>query len=100
DRALDSLYEVSKRGARHRATFLSFIIFALFGTIAFVAWYGTRMYANGEISWTNFAAFILFSIFVGASLGTFPEIISQFQQTFGATDRLREILDTPTERVN
>ncbi|RYD47559.1 MAG: ATP-binding cassette domain-containing protein [Verrucomicrobiaceae bacterium] len=100
DRALDSFYEVSKRGARHRATFLSFIIFALFGTIAFVAWYGTRMYANGEISWTNFAAFILFSIFVGASLGTFPEIISQFQQTFGATDRLREILDTPTERVN
>jgi len=58
------------------------------------------MYANGEIGWTNFAAFILFSIFVGASLGSFPEIISQFQQTAGATERLREILDTPTERVS
>jgi ABC-type multidrug transport system fused ATPase/permease subunit len=57
------------------------------------------MYANGEIGWTNFAAFILFSIFVGASLGSFPEIISQFQQTAGATDRLREILDTPAERA-
>ncbi len=100
DRALQTFFGVTVRGARHRAAFLSFIIFALFGTIAFVTWYGSRMYANGEIGWTNFAAFILFSIFVGASLGSFPEIISQFQQTAGATERLREILDTPTERVS
>lgn len=100
DRALDGFYEVSKRGATHRATFLSFIIFALFGTIAFVIWFGARMYAQKEIEWTDFAAFVLFSGFVAASLGTFPEIISQFQQAAGATDRLREILDTPTERVN
>ena len=100
ERALESFFNVTLRGARHRAAFLSFIIFALFGTIAFVTWYGSRMYAHGEIGWTNFAAFILFSIFVGASLGSFPEIISQFQQTAGATDRLREILDTPTERVS
>jgi ATP-binding cassette subfamily B protein len=58
------------------------------------------MLAMGEISWTNFASFILFSIFVGASLGSFPEIISQFQQTAGATDRLRELLDTPAERTD
>src|SRR6478609_8013558 len=100
DRALDSFFQVTLRGARHRAGFLSFIIFALFGTVAFVTWFGARMYAHGEIDWKNFAAFILFSIFVGASLGSFPEIISQFQQTAGATDRLREILDTPVERVN
>ena len=99
NRALDAFYAVSMRGARHRAAFLSFIIFALFGTVAFVTWFGAQMYANGEIGWTNFAAFILFSIFVGASLGSFPEIISQFQQTAGATDRLREILDTATERT-
>ncbi len=97
--SLDSFFAVSMRGARHRAAFLSFIIFALFGTVAFVTWFGARMYAHGEIDWTNFAAFILFSIFVGASLGSFPEIISQFQQTAGATERLREIFETPGERV-
>ena len=100
DRALGTFFQVTTRGARHRAAFLAFIIFALFGTIAFVTWFGARMYAHGEIDWRNFAAFILFSIFVGASLGSFPEIISQFQQTAGATDRLREILDTPTERTS
>jgi len=99
DRELRRFLGVSIRGARARAAFLSFVIFALFGTIAFVAWFGTRMYAQGEITWTNFAFFILFSIFVGASLGSFPEIISQLQQTTGATERLREILNTPPERT-
>jgi len=98
-RALDAFYDVTRRGARHRAAFLSFIIFALFGTISFVAWHGARLLATGQITWEHFAWFILFSIFVGASLGSFPEIISQFQQTAGATERLRGLLDEQSERA-
>ena len=98
ERALQRFFGVTLKGAKSRAAFLSFIIFALFGTIAFVAWYGARMLATGEISSGNFVSFILFSIFVGASLGSFPEIISQFQQTSGATERLRELLDESPER--
>ncbi len=98
--ALERFFGVTMRGAKSRAAFLSFIIFALFGTIAFVAWYGARMLAHGDINGTNFVSFILFSIFVGASLGSFPEIISQFQQTAGATERLRELLHTPPERTD
>jgi ATP-binding cassette, subfamily B, bacterial len=97
-RALEGFLVVTKRGAKNRAAFLSFIIFALFGTISFVAWHGARMLATNQITWENFAYFILFSIFVGASLGSFPEIVSQFQQTAGATDRLRELLDLTSER--
>ena len=97
--SLASFLAVTLRGAKARGAFLSFIIFVLFGTIAFVVWYGARMYSTGGISWENFFAFIIFSIFVGASLGSFPEIISQFQQTAGATERLREILDMPSERA-
>ena len=99
-RALEKFFGVTMRGAKSRAAFLSFIIFALFGTIAFVAWFGARMMAHGEITDKNFVSFILFSIFVGASLGSFPEIISQFQQTAGATERLRELLDTRPERTD
>ncbi|MES2466088.1 MAG: ABC transporter transmembrane domain-containing protein [Verrucomicrobiota bacterium] len=100
DRALQRFFGVTMRGAKTRAAFLSFIIFALFGTIAFVAWYGARLLAHGEINGTNFVSFILFSIFVGASLGSFPEIISQFQQTAGATERLRELLELTPERTD
>ncbi|MFM2197014.1 MAG: hypothetical protein RLZZ505_446 [Verrucomicrobiota bacterium] len=98
ENSLTSFFAVALRGAKARGMFLSFIIFVLFGTIAFVVWYGARMYSTGGISWENFFSFIIFSIFVGASLGSFPEIISQFQQTAGATERLREILNLPGER--
>ena len=99
-RALEAFLSVTKRGAKNRAAFLAFVIFALFGTISFVAWHGTRMLATDQITWENFVWFILFSIFVGASLGSFPEIISQFQQTAGAAERLRELIDLKPERTN
>ena len=98
--ALERFFHVASRGARSRAAFLAFIIFALFGTISMVIWQGARMLATEQITWTNFASFILFSIFVGASLGSFPEIVSQFQQTSGATERLRELLDAKPERAH
>ncbi|MFD0894339.1 ABC transporter ATP-binding protein [Luteolibacter ambystomatis] len=100
DRALDRFLDVTLRGAKIRAAFLSFIIFVLFGTIAGVAWYGAQLLAQGQIDSRGFTSFILFSIFVGASLGSFPEIISQFQLTAGATDRLRELTGTAAERVD
>jgi ATP-binding cassette subfamily B protein len=98
--ALERFFHVASRGARSRAAFLAFIIFALFGTISMVIWQGARMLATEQITWTNFASFILFSIFVGASLGSFPEIVSQLQQTSGATERLRELLDAKPERAD
>ncbi|RYD35295.1 MAG: ATP-binding cassette domain-containing protein [Verrucomicrobiaceae bacterium] len=100
DRSLTRFLDVTKRGALARAAFLSFIIFALFGTIAFVCWYGARMMATGEISSTEFLWFVLFGVFVGASLGTFPEIVSALQQTAGATERLRELMHTAPERAD
>ena len=98
DRALDRFFDVTLRGANARAAFLSFVIFAMFGTIGGVAWYGSHMLASGAISQTNFMAFVLFSVFVGASLGSMPEIISQFQAMSGATERLRELMAEKPER--
>jgi ATP-binding cassette, subfamily B, bacterial len=100
NQALAAFLDVTKKGAKLRAAFLAFVIFAMFGAVAFVVWFGARMYATGEITWENFAYFALFSIFVGASLGSFPEIISQLQQTAGATDRLRELFDVKPERTD
>ena len=95
--ALGEYLGVVIRGAKVRALFVSFIIFVLFGTISVVAWFGAGMLARGEITPFEFMAFILFSVFVGASLGAFPEIVSQIQKANGATERLREILGEEPE---
>lgn len=92
DEALDRFLETTLKGAKARAAFVGFIILILFGTISVVVWFGAGMLAEGQISSEEFTRFILFSIFVGASLGAFPEIMSQLQKTEGATERIREIL--------
>ncbi|WP_193211247.1 ABC transporter ATP-binding protein [Luteolibacter marinus] len=98
DRALDRFLQVTLKGANARAAFLSFVIFAMFGTIGGVAWFGSHMLADGEITQKSFTAFVLFSVFVGASLGSMPEIISQFQSMSGATERLRELMAEAPEQ--
>jgi ATP-binding cassette subfamily B protein len=56
------------------------------------------MLAHDEITQLQFTSFILFSIFVGASLGSFPEIMAQISSMNGASERLREILALQPER--
>jgi ATP-binding cassette subfamily B protein len=90
--ALDRFYEITLRGALARASFLAFVIFVMFGTIAAVTWLGVRMLVEGHMDEKDFSGFILYSVFVGASLGAVPELVSQVQSMSGATDRLREIM--------
>ncbi|GHC67136.1 ABC transporter ATP-binding protein [Roseibacillus persicicus] len=97
EESLSEYLSVVLKGAKARAAFIAFIIFVLFGTISVVAWFGAGMLARAEITQQGFVAFILFSVFVGASLGSFPEIVSQVQKANGATERLREILDEKPE---
>lgn len=97
--ALGRFLDSTLKGAKARAAFISFIILILFGTISVVVWYGAGLLAQGDLSPNEFSHFILFSIFVGASLGAFPEIMSQLQKTQGATERIREILEHPVEQI-
>ena len=95
--ALDEFLGTVIKGSKARAMFVSFIIFILFGTISVVVWFGAGMMAKGQITTEEFTHFILFSIFVGASLGSLPDIMSQLQKTQGATERIREILNHEIE---
>ncbi|MGJ8723507.1 MAG: ABC transporter ATP-binding protein [Roseibacillus sp.] len=97
EQSLTDYLSVVMRGAKARAAFIAFIIFVLFGTISVVAWFGAGMLSEGELSQREFVAFVLFSVFVGASLGSFPEIVSQVQKANGATERLKEILEEVPE---
>jgi len=95
--ALDSFVKTTMKAAAARGSFISFIIFALFGVITLVVWFGAGMLGRKEITPEQFMHFVLFSIFVGAALGSFPEILSQIQKAIGSTQRVRELLDQTPE---
>jgi len=97
DSSLERFFNITVDGAKARAAFISFIILVLFSTVAFLVWYGAKMLANGELTIDNYVMFILFSVFVAASLGSVPEIMSQLQVTSGATERIRELINEEME---
>jgi len=97
DSALTRFLNITIDGAKARAAFISFIILVLFSTVAFIVWYGAQMLANDQIDIENYVRFILFSVFVAASLGSVPEIMSQLQITSGATERIRDLIDEEIE---
>jgi ABC-type multidrug transport system fused ATPase/permease subunit len=85
--------------ARYRGAFVSFMIFSVFGTIAFVMWYGAGMIQSGELTIGSLTMFVIFSMFVGGTFAGFADMFSQLQKTLGATQSVREILRTEGEAV-
>src|SRR5437667_6016375 len=57
------------RGARLRAAFVAFVIFALFGFIVLVLWSGARLLRQGEITFGDLTRFGLYTTFVAGAMG-------------------------------
>ena len=98
--ALDKVVQNALRAARLRATFVSFVILAIFGGIVGVLWYGAQLVAAGEMSIGALTSFIIYTTFIGASVGGIGEIYGQLQKTIGASERLRELLLEQSESTN
>lgn len=76
---------------------MSFIIFALFGGIVGVVWFGARLVAQGDLILADLLTFIFYTAFIGGSVGGLGDIYAQLQKTIGASDRILEILADPSE---
>lgn len=101
-RYTESVYSVVKTAvtnARYRGAFVSFMIFSVFGAIAFVIWWGAGMIKNGELSTGDLTMFVIFSAFVGGTFAGFADMFSNLQKTLGATQRVRELLRMEGEKV-
>jgi ATP-binding cassette subfamily B protein len=74
------------------------VTFAIFGSIVLVMWYGARLVEERVLSFGGLTQFLLYTMYVGGSVGSFAELYAQLQQTVGATQRVRELLrETPEE---
>lgn len=98
--SIRDILKTALQGAIYRGGFVSFIIFALFGAIVVVMWYGARLVQAGTLTVGDLTAFMLYSTFVGAAMGSFAELWSQLQKTLGATERVRELLKEVPEAID
>lgn len=95
--------EVAKtgmKGGKYRGAFSSFIILGLFGAIVAVIWQGVNLIAAGELQTGELFSFVIYSGFIGGSIGGFANVYANIQKAIGATEELMEILEEPTEDLH
>jgi ABC-type multidrug transport system fused ATPase/permease subunit len=89
---LKDVVSVAIRTAWFRGLFISFIIFALFGGIVAVGWYGAFLVQSQEITVGELFSFVIYTSFIGGSIAGLGDIYTQLQRSIGASERLLEIL--------
>ena len=95
--ALSKVIAAALKAGRFRGGFVSFIIFTLFGGIVGVVWYGAMLVKVGEMPLSELMTFIIYTAFIGGSIGGLGDMYAQIQKTLGASERLLEILDEKSE---
>ncbi len=91
--------DLNVRSGIWRGLFVSFIIFCLFGAIVFIVWRGLLMTQgpHPELNQEGFYQFVLFTIMMGASVGSLPDLYASVQKAIGATENLMDIIHQETE---
>lgn len=88
------------KGGKYRGAFSSFIILGLFGAIVAVIWQGVNLIAAGEIATGQLFSFVIYSAFIGGSIGGMADVYAKIQKAIGATEELLEIFEEPTEDLS
>lgn len=89
------------KSSYYRGAFVSFFIYAIFGGIILVLWQGMQMVNAGTMDIGELVAFVIFMIYIGASVGGMGDLMTRLQKAVGASDRVREILgETPELTVD
>ena len=100
--SLNKVVRAALKSNLYRGAFVSFVIIGLFGGIILVLWRGATLVHTpitdpDHLEIGQLVSFIIYTTFVGASVGGLGEMYGKVQSTLGASERILEILDEQTE---
>lgn len=95
--SIDNVVKVALNYARSRAVFVVFIITIMFGGLFFVIWQGATMLQDGTLTAGTLTAFVTYTFIIGGSIASLGNFVSEVLGALGATERIREILQTESE---
>ncbi len=96
----NSVAKIAMKGGKYRGAFSSFIILGLFGAIVAVIWRGVNLIAAGDLAIGELFSFVIYSGFIGGSIGGFANVYANIQKAIGATEELMEILEEEEENLS
>jgi len=82
-----------------RGVLISIVMFLATGALVGLVWWGARAVFEGTVTAGQLTQFMIYALMASNALSSLSEIWGLFQQVSGATERLVEILDTPSTIV-
>lgn len=87
------------KGGHYRAAFSSFIILGLFGAVVAVIWKGSLLIGQGTINSGELFSFVLYSSFIGGSIGGMADVYAKIQKAIGSTEELLDLFEEEEESL-
>lgn len=99
-KSINAIKALNIKSGLWRGVFVSFLILCMSGAIVFIVWQGLLMTQgpNPELSRGDFFSFIMFTIMMGASFGSIPDMYASIQKAIGATENLMTIIGENSEK--
>ncbi|MEI8113062.1 MAG: ABC transporter transmembrane domain-containing protein [Bacteroidia bacterium] len=95
----DEIAEIGIVSGRYKGAFSAFIVFGLFGALVAVIWQGSALLSKGELIAGDLFSFVIYSAFVGGTIGGLATVYTSIQKFIGATEDLFAIFNEPEEDI-
>lgn len=96
-KSVDTVVKISLSSAKMKGLFFTFIITILFGGIFYILWQGALLLEENKMEAGDLFTFILFTGVLGGAIASFGTLYTQVISAVAATERIFEILGTPSE---
>ncbi|MDH4651972.1 ABC transporter transmembrane domain-containing protein [Pseudomonas sp. JS3066] len=89
---VEGAFDTARRRITQRAWLITLVILLVLGAVGVMLWVGGTDVIAGRISPGDLAAFVFYSLIVGAAFGAISEVIGELQSAAGAAERIAELL--------
>jgi ABC-type multidrug transport system fused ATPase/permease subunit len=95
----EEIAEVGIKSGKYKGAFSAFIVFGLFGALVAVIWKGSALLSSGELVAGDLFSFVIYSAFVGGTIGGLASVYASIQKFIGATEDLFGIFNEKEEDI-
>ncbi|MCB1517720.1 MAG: ATP-binding cassette domain-containing protein [Hyphomicrobiaceae bacterium] len=96
DRHAEASYDAEVVRLRARSILIAIVTFVGTGAIVLLLWWGAKSVFDGTVTAGQLTQFLIYALMASMSLTNVSEIMGSLQTVAGATERLIEILNTPS----
>ena len=98
--SIERTFALALKRIKLSATFGPIASFMGFAVVIAVFWFGGMQVLNGTLTAGQLTMFLILTLTIAGSIGSFSGLWTSLQEALGATKRIFEILDTPSDIVD